>query len=144
VIGLQKTPKIYIFRLSEELFRGGTDQVIGWLRHGKHRFQKKAPTALPKGSIIIFSIEGKVVAEAVTKGDIIKTTPEEKKEYGSEFTRVVEFSTDSVRISTKPMLDSDIGKLIGVKKLARPFAPIKPADYFSIINLQIGALHIED
>jgi len=135
VIGLQETPRICIFRLSKKIFPGGTDQVIGWLRHGKYYFRKQAPKALPRGSIILFSIEGKVVAEAVTKGDIRETTPEEKEEckrrYGYEYPRVVEFSTGSVRIFPEPV--SDIEKLIG-KKLGQLFIYIEPPEYFSIIK----------
>jgi len=136
VIGLQETPRICIFRLSKKMeFPGGTDQVIGWLRNGKYHFREKAPTALPRGSIILFSIEGKVVAEAVTKGGVRETTPEEREEckrrYGYEYLRAVEFSTGSVRIFPEPV--SDIEKLIG-KKLAQLFTYIEPPEYFSIIK----------
>jgi len=137
VIGLHGTPSICIFRLAKRVFPGGTDQVIGWLRHGKYYFLKKAPTVLPRGSIILFSIEGKVVAEAVTKGDIRETTPEEKEEckrrYGYEYPRVVEFSKDSVRIFPEPVLASDIEKLIG-RKLGQLFTSIEPPEYVSIIK----------
>lgn len=61
-----------IFHLSKEEFPGGINKVVEWLKrksigNGEYRFNKKSARGLQVGSIVLFSIEGKIVGQGTVQ-----------------------------------------------------------------------------
>lgn len=76
--------KICIFKLSrEEEFPNGIEEVIIWIAEkskgeAKYHFREKKPRELSIGSIVLFSIEGKIVGEGIVSQSI-RPTPSDMR-----------------------------------------------------------------
>ena len=79
-------PNICIFRLSKkEEFPGGIKQVEEWIKNksrgdGRYHFRRRKPRDLPVGSVVVFSIEGKIIGEGIVKQTVRPTPPNMRRQ----------------------------------------------------------------
>jgi len=106
-------PNLILFRLSPKEFRGGVNKVRRWLKRDIPRrggwilFRKDTPKKLTTGSKMIFSIENRIVGEAIAKSEVESYRDKSEPQYEARvffevpsiipYRRVVSFSEVDLR-----------------------------------------------
>ena len=135
---------ICIFSLSSaDIFHGGVDEAVKWLE-GKRKgpswyhFRDSKPSTLPPGSVVLFSMEGKIFGQAIVK-EGIKITPTKrreqlKKETGFYYRFYLTLEPSSIEIFDGFPSKKDVELEVGVR-FGRLFTYVEWKQYIQIISM---------
>jgi len=146
-------PNICIFRLSKkEEFPGGIEEVVKWIEaksegKSKYHFRKKKPRALPVGSIVLFSIEGKIIGEGIVKKSVRPTPSSVRKqlrqEDGYDYPYYLMFKPSSLTVYGRFPNSIEVERKTR-RRFSRLFTYITKEEYRSILEMADSSLIEKD
>jgi len=136
----EEGPSVCIIHLGEQEFKGGIEEAIGYLlTHLKYHFTERGrPAKVSAGSILLFTLKGKLFCEAVASTDIHRTSQEDmaklEEKFGREYPYCIDLDPRSIRIYPRFLTMEEVERIIGERR-GRLFTYIKdPAKYLLLLR----------